>query len=340
MEVIRIAVVGLGFMGKTHLGMYRRIPGAEVVAICDKFADRLDIRSLDGGGNINAVEGQVDLSGVRRFDSFDMLLEYGEFDAVDICLPTDLHADYALRALEAGHHTFVEKPLATNYNDALRVAKAAKESGRVCAVGQCLRFWPAYTEAKRIIDSGHLGRVRHAEFFRYSPPAGWAAEGWLADSGRSGNASLDLHIHDVDMILYLFGTPKNLRSVGIPDGTGFFSHISTVYEYSELSVLSTGGWAMSSSTPFSMRALYILEKGVIDMNVGRSAPLMVYPDEADGYAVPLPEGDGYYHELVDFVGRCEAGTPTDIVSPTVAAESVRVALLEIASANEGSVKAV
>lgn len=338
--MVRVAVVGLGFMGKTHIGIYMGTHGAEVTALCDKGADRLELTSLDAGGNIESSSGAVDLSDVATYTDYREMLAAGGFDAVDICLPTDLHEEFAVQALSAGYHVFVEKPLALDYESALRVADAADASGKVCAVGQCLRFWPAYTEVKAFIESGTLGRVRHAEFFRYSPPAGWAAEGWLGNPARSGDASLDLHVHDVDMILWLFGAPQAVRSVGIPDGQGFFSHISTVYQYPELSVLSTGGWAMSSSTPFNMRALYVLEKGVIDMDFSRERLVMVYPDGADGYPLELPPGDGYGHELADFVKRCESGTPSEVVSPRVAAESVRLARIEIESAREGVQKQV
>lgn len=333
--MVRIAVVGLGFMGKTHIGIYMGLESAEVTALCDKGVDRLDLTSLDAGGNIEASSGAVDFSDVAKYSDYEEMLSAGGFDAVDICLPTDLHVEFATKALAAGYNVFVEKPLALDYESAQKVVVAAERSGRICAVGQCLRFWPAYTEVKALIESGNLGPVRHAEFSRYSPPAGWAAEGWLSDPVRSGDASLDLHVHDVDMILWLFGAPTAVRSVGIPDGQGFFSHISTVYQYPELSVLSSGGWAMSSSTPFNMRALYVLEKGVIDMDFSREKLVMVYPEGAEGYALDLPDGDGYGHELVDFVARCESGVPSERVSPQEAAQSVRLARTEIESAREG-----
>ena len=238
-----------------------------------------------------------------------------------------------------GRLGIIEKPLALDYESSLQVVEAAEASGKVCAVGQCMRFWPAYTEVKKIIDGNSLGKVKHAEFSRYSPRADWAAEGWMNNSLRSGNASLDLHIHDVDMVLFLFGSPTSVRSVGVPDGKGYFSHISTVYSYPDLSVLSTGGWGMSSSTPFNMRALYVLEKGVVDLDFNRTESVIVYPEGGEAYAPPLPSGDGYYHELADFTARCERGVPADSVSPRAAAESVRLARLEISSASEGIEKA-
>ena len=333
--MVRVAVVGLGFMGKTHIGAYAAMPDVKIAALCDKNEDLLTLKSLDPGGNISSSGNSHDFSGIPTYTDYGRMLDEGGFDAVDITLPTDVHEEFVIRALDAGYHVFVEKPLAMDYESALRITEAAEKSGRVCSVGQCLRFWPLYAEVKGVLDSGKYGAVRHAEFGRYSPPPTWAAEGWCSNSTRSGNASLDLHIHDVDMILYLFGMPESVRSIGVPDGNGFFTHISTVYGYPDISVTSTGGWGLASGFPFRMRALYNLESATIEMDSSWEQPVMVYPDQAEPYALELPDGDGYRNELLDFVSRCESGMTSEIVSPRVAAESVRLTRAEIQSAREG-----
>jgi predicted dehydrogenase len=333
--MIRIAVVGLGFMGKTHLGIYNSLHNAEITALCDKSPDRVNLTSLDGGGNIDTSGGSVDFSDVQKYTDFDEMLDAGGFDAVDITLPTDTHVMFASKALKAGYHVFVEKPLALDYESAMLIAATAEESGKICSVGQCLRFWPLYTEVKKIIDSRQFGSIRHAEFGRYSPPATWAVEGWLGKSGRSGGASLDLHVHDVDMILNLFGKPRSVRSVGVPDGSGFFSHISTVYQYPDISVTSTGGWGFAPTFPFNMRALYVFEKATVEMDISKEHPVMVFPNKGEPYPLDLPEGDGYHFELIDFLERCESGEVSKDVSPSVAAESIRLVELEVQSAHEG-----
>ncbi|MCK5736840.1 MAG: Gfo/Idh/MocA family oxidoreductase, partial [Spirochaetaceae bacterium] len=197
--MIRIAVVGLGFMGKTHIGVYNQLANAEIAALCDRNLDRVNLTSLDAGGNIESSSGLVDFSDIPKYIDFDEMLTNGGFDVVDITLPTDVHVDFAIKSLKAGYHVFVEKPLALDYKSAMLISEAAELSGKICSVGQCLRFWPLYTEVKKIMDTGDYGAVRHAEFGRYSPPATWIVDGWSKDSSRSGNASLDLHIHDVDM---------------------------------------------------------------------------------------------------------------------------------------------
>ncbi len=307
--MVRVAVVGLGFMGKTHLSIYNSLAEVEITALCDKSIDRVNLESLDAGGNIESSSGTVDFSSLAKFTNYEEMLEKGGFDAVDITLPTDLHHEFAVKALKAGYHTFVEKPLAMDYESSLEIAETALENGRVCSVGQCLRFWPAYTEVRKIIQNGDLGRILHAELSRYSPPPSWAADGWLSKASRSGSASFDLHIHDVDMVLFLFGKPLSVRSVGIPDKVGTFSHISTVYSFQDLSVVSSGGWKLPASYPFNMRALYIFEKGSIEMDFSAENPVMVYPEDGPEYPLILPEGDGYRHELIDFISRCESGIP-------------------------------
>jgi hypothetical protein len=100
--MVRVAVTGLGFMGKTHLGIYNGLDGVEIAALCDKGEERVNLTSLDAGGNIEASSGAVDFSGVAKYTDYDAMLKAGGFDAVDICLPTDLHAEFAVKAPRRG----------------------------------------------------------------------------------------------------------------------------------------------------------------------------------------------------------------------------------------------
>ena len=328
----RVALIGLGFMGKMHLSVYMKLKEAEVSAICDINEEALNIESLEAGGNIDTSSAKVDLSGVRKYTNYEEMLKDGGFDIVDICLPTYLHTEVSIRAMEAGYHVFCEKPLANKLEDAERVVAKVEETGRFFSVGQCLRYWPAYTEVKRLIDSGDYGRVRYAEFARFSTTPTWTWNNWILDGNLSGNAALDLHIHDVDMILYLFGFPEALRSRGVVEKDGSISQISTIYRYPDMVVASSGGWICSDSFGFNMRALYILEKATIELDFSKNPVVMVYPLAKEKYALPLPEGDGYYYELKDFIASVENGKPSGVVTPRSAADSVKMCLAEIDSA--------
>ncbi len=328
--MVKVALVGLGFMGKMHLSVYSKLENVKLVAMCDVDEDALNLKTR-GGGNIAVGDLDIDLSRVKKYTDYDKMLEDGGFDFVDICLPTYLHADFSIRAMEAGYHVFCEKPLSNKVEDAKKVVDKAKETGKLFSVGQCLRYWPMYTEVKRIIDTGKYGKVRYAEFGRFSMTPTWTWKNWILDGSLSGNAALDLHVHDVDMILFLFGFPKSVRSRGIMERDGSISHISTIYSYDDKLVTSTGGWICTDSFGFNARAFYILEKATIELDISKDPVVMVYPDDGEKYPLALPDGDGYYYELKDFAEGVERGELSGIVTPESAYDSVKLCLAEIES---------
>ena len=140
--MIKAAVVGLGFMGKTHLGIYQQLENVELAAICDANPDNLNITSLESAGNIQTSTSAIDLSNVGKYTDYEAMLREGGFDFVDICLPTFLHTDHAVAAMDAGYHVFLEKPMALTVADTERILAKWKEGDRLLSVGQCIRYWP------------------------------------------------------------------------------------------------------------------------------------------------------------------------------------------------------
>jgi predicted dehydrogenase len=333
--MVKVALTGVGFMGKAHLGVYQKLPEVRVTALCDIRPEAMEITSLAAGGNIDASSGTIDLSGTRKHTDYGAMLKDGGFDLVDICLPTHLHADFSIRALEAGFHVFCEKPMALTADEADRMLKKVQQTRKLFTVGQCLRFWPAYTEVKKLLDSGRYGSVRYAELARFSSPPKWASDNWMLDGKRSGNAALDLHIHDVDMVLFLFGVPRSVRSSGIQEPDGTFSHIATQYTYPGRVVASTGGWICSDSFGFNMRAFFVLDEATIELDFSRPQPVVVCPNGGKKEPLPLPPGDGYYHELADFTASVARGRASGVVTAASAADAVKLCFLEIESARTG-----
>lgn len=325
--MVRVGIVGLGMMGRTHLRAYGRIPGVAVAALCDSEVDLSDPAAILAESGFPSQDG-----GVRAYRSLEALLADGGVDAIDICLPSDLHCGATVAALRAGCHVMCEKPMALDVASTQRMIAAARESARLLSVGQCLRFWPAYVEIKRLIDSGAYGPVRTAFFERHSGPPSWG-RGWFADPARSGGALLDLHIHDVDMVLHLFGLPRSLVSTGL--GQGGAAHVSTLYRYDDKVVASAGGWTASSSHGFNMRAFLTLERATISLDSAREDKLVVYPQGGKRQVPALPAGDGYEGELRDFIEGVRSGRLSGIVTAESAARSVRVCLEEARSIVEG-----
>jgi predicted dehydrogenase len=333
--MVKVALSGIGFMGKTHLGVYQKLGSVEIVALNDIRKENTEITRLESGGNIQTASDAIDLSRTRKYMDFGRMLKDGGFDFVDICLPTFLHAAYSVKALEAGFHVFCEKPMALTRDETDMMLRAVKKSGKLFSVGQCLRFWPAYVEVKKLIDSGGYGKVKYAEFARFSAPPTWGWDNWLLDGKRSGNAALDLHVHDVDMLLFLFGKPSSVRSQGVEERDGSVSHIASVYSYPGFAAASTGGWICSDSFGFNMRAFFVLEGATIELDFSKDPAVALYPKGGAKTPVPLGEGDGYYHELADFTAGIAAGKLSGTVTGDSAADSVKLALTEIESVKKG-----
>src|SRR5690242_17286774 len=163
---MRIAVLGLGFMGSTHLKALREIPGAELAAVYSSDERKLagDLTAIQG--NIGGPGEQLDFSNVRKYREIEPLLADSSIEAVDVCLPTDLHEWAAVEAMRSGKHVLLEKPMALDGFGADRILSASRKYNRILMTAQVLRFIPAYTALRDAMAGGKLGRMRFAMFRR------------------------------------------------------------------------------------------------------------------------------------------------------------------------------
>src|SRR3954453_11540606 len=193
---VRVAVVGLGFMGGMHVAGLQSVPGAQLVAVYSRDERKLSGDLSEVGGNLSGAGGGYDFSSLKKYRSLEDLLNDPEIDAVDICLPTNLHADVTVAALLAGKDVLVEKPMALDLDSSLRMLEASRSTSRILMVAHVLRFFPAYQVLSDFIGSGQYGSVRGGTFRRRCSAPGWS--GWLGDPAKSGGGVFDLLIHDAD----------------------------------------------------------------------------------------------------------------------------------------------
>jgi predicted dehydrogenase len=330
--MIRVGIVGLGFMGRMHYRCWKALPGAKVAAICEANPKVLAAAGEPSKGNVEGAADHIDLSELSVHSDLSDLLASGAVDALSITLPTHLHADTTVKALEAGMHVLCEKPMALSVADCDRMTDAAKSAGRVLQIGHCIRFWPEYVVTRQLIKGGLHGKPIAASFRRYTAMPAWSPDSWFADEKRSGGQPLDLHIHDTDYVHHLFGVPAAVSSVADKSQT----YISTQYHYDNgPAVVAESTWRMAPSFGFEMSFVVVLEGATILFDSTRNPSFRVCPAEGAPFTPEVPAGDGYSREVEHFA-RAAAGTTVEpIITPYDARETIRLVLAEKQAAREG-----
>ena len=308
----RIAIAGFGFMGRMHYGNWKRIHGAKVVAICDANLAQL---TRVTSGNLGNVDAETDFSGIAVYDDFGKMLAAGGFDAVDLTLPTQLHADMTIAALKAGYHVLCEKPMALTVKDCDRMLAAARRAKRTLLPAHCLRFWPEYVALKKIVDSRKYGRVVAAAFRRSSPAANYRdAHSWFLDEAKSGGCLLDMHIHDADMVRYLFGEPRDVQAAGHRRANGLIDHVEIRYGYPDKVVTASVSWAVAKTLGFEAAFRVILEKATVVMDAKRAVPFEVCPNTGKPFVSKMPRRDAYEAEQRYFLDLLDGKADMSILS--------------------------
>lgn len=304
---IRVGIIGIGFMGSTHFHVYKTNPKAEVIAIAD-----IDKRKLNGDwssivGNIGGFDNEnINLKSIKTYEDGMDLISDPDIDMVDVCVPTFLHKKYVLAALEAGKHVHIEKPIARNLSEAKEIVAAAKKAKSFLALGMCIRFWPEYRYAWELYKSNKIGKLISATFKRVSPSiAGNAWEDWFMNSNLSGGSLLDLHLHDIDEVLYFFGKPNKVSSFG---SKGFRSdeegidHAISIYDFGDGTLVTTeAGWDPAPVTPFEMSFQIVCEKATIRLS--ETGYKIIWEDGTIEEPKPATEGfpTGWHVELNYFL---------------------------------------
>ncbi|XAL99955.1 Gfo/Idh/MocA family oxidoreductase [Phycisphaeraceae bacterium D3-23] len=330
---IKVGVVGLGMMGWTHLDVYAKMEGVEVVAVADRDKDRLTGKVRPGGNVEGQAQGLFDIAKVKGYEDAADLIDDPEVDVVDVCLPTPAHVPFGLMALDKGKHLLMEKPLARTSDDAQKLVDAAKASDKLAMPAMCMRFWPGWTWLKQAVDQQTYGKVLAANFRRVaSHPAG----AFYQSGESSGGAALDLHIHDTDFIQHLFGLPKAVTSVGYSKPTDAVDHIITRYHYDDVPmVVAEGGWAMAEGFGFSMRYTVNFEKATATFGEVGDTPLRLIEEGKEPEFIKLDDAMGYELEIAYFMECVKNNTAPERVTMADAANAVKIVEAEVQSVRNG-----
>ena len=331
----KVAIVGFGFMGKTHYGAWKKCRGAKVVAICDANLSQLTAKVQ---GNIRgAADNTAVPKSVKVYEDFGAMLAAGGFDIVDITLPTLLHPKMSIAALKAGYHVLCEKPMALELKDCDRMLAAAKTAKRQLLIAHCVRFFPENAYVRELVESGRYGKVIAADFTRFIAPPKWSPKGadWFFDEKKSGGVLFDAHVHDADYIAGTFGRPKALTASFHRNARGFVDHTTATFFYKDALITSDSSFAAAASLVWEASGRVFFEKATVYFGPFYKTPLMVYPDEGKPFSPKLPSKTGYEAEIEYFLGMVEGRRQKRILTAKDARDSIALLEAERRSAKSG-----
>ncbi len=326
--MLKVGLIGCGFMGGMHSACYNVIDGVEIAAVADVRREK--------------AEEIAKVHNAEIYSCGDELIEKADVDIIDICLPTHLHTSHAIKAMKTKKAVFIEKPVCLTPDEGEALLKAQEETGAQVQVGQVIRLWDEYKWLKEAIDTNKFGKLKSGVFKRLSSVPTWAWEGWLHDPEKSGTVALDMHIHDIDYMRYILGEPNGLFSSVERDDNGVIQQIFSTFEYDGASITVEACWDYPEDFPFDAGFRVKFEKATVvnDANglnvyyVGGGKEKIEIAPEFEGnndIGGNLSSLGGYYNELKYFVEKLSKNEPLEVAPIDEAVKSVKLALTEIES---------
>jgi len=329
---VKVGVVGLGFMGQTHIKSYQKLDTAEIIAVCSPTRKPVNGMLPGVTGNITGADSIQLGKEVRSYQDFGSFLADSEVELVSICTPTHLHVSQSLAALKAGKHVLCEKPLARTAQQVRELVNAASGSGKFFMPAMCVRFWPGWAWLKELVDKNTYGKILAARFRRVSAPPAWS-QGTYFNGAESGGALFDMHIHDVDFVQFLFGRPKSVYATGQSRFSGAIDHVVCQYQVaSGATVYAEGSWLLTSG--FNMSYTVNFERATVDFDSSRGENALQLSEAGrPTRSVALANSDGYVEQL-RYLTNCIRTSHR----PSVVTAADGLSAVEICEAEEKSIR--
>jgi predicted dehydrogenase len=322
---LNVGIVGAGHIAGVHARHLVRLPGVSLQAIADIHQER--------------AVAMAQTYGAVGYDSLSTLLSHSPIDALIVCVPTESHPTVTEQAFHAGVHVLCEKPLALTTTDCDALIATANQTGKILTVGQVVRFFPEYANAKRLVEGGVVGKPASVRLRRCVGGKQSVRE-WYADPRRGGGVIYDLLVHEFDFLLWCFGAVSRVYAHSLTpqlaNGTAPLDYALITLRHANGVVAHIEGcWGDPSgfSTAFEIAG----DAGLLTHD-SRSATTFVQTPVGEGNRVltaPLyPEEDPYYRQLQAFVQTIHTGT-IQMASATEGRAAVQIAEAATLSAQTG-----
>jgi len=282
---MKIGLIGCGGMGTTHNLSLKALSGkmdVEVTALADCRQEFLE-------------RAAKQWPGAKTYTTGMELLREEELDAVHICLPSYLHAEHAIAAMEKGMDVFLEKPVCLTREDCSRLLEVQKKTGARVMVGQVVRSFGEYRYLKDIYEKKTFGKLKSIVMQRISGDTKWGYEDWFHEERKSGSVVLDLHIHDLDFLRYMLGEPDSFTVKAAAFPGGMINQIITSYQFGSVFATAEGIWDVCTELPFegSFRACF--EEATI-IYQGRQTPTVQVYHKGGEISVPVLQEEISLHD--------------------------------------------
>jgi len=265
------------------------------------------------------------------------VLRRSDIDAVLIATPNYTHKTIAVEAARAGKHIFLEKPIALSVEDGMEIVREAEKQGVKLFVGHCLRFWPEYVRAREAVMSGAIGEPRIARAYRMSPFPRWTE--WHRHRELSGGVVIDMSIHDLDYLRWVFGDAEKVYAAGgryTPYSYDNIDHAMAMIRFrSGVIAYVEATWTMPESFRFYTYLEIAGTKGLLTVDNHTTSTLHAYLGKESWSYGPINR-DAYYREMEAFLDWVEHGRKPPI-EPEEAVKSLELALAIVKSIETGKV---
>jgi len=329
--MFNVAVVGAGYIGLAHIEAYKQVCDTKVVAVVDKSAE-------NGAKGVEAA-GRA----CRYYETLEEAVADQKIDVVDVCLPTNLHEEFVIKAANAKCHVLCEKPVTFELDSFDRMVGACKENGVYFMVAQVARWWPEFITIKDLIQQSKLGNIHMIYEKRLAQHPNWAV--WHRRPEVSGGGLYDINIHDIDYLYSLFGMPSRVYATGWKSPTGCWNHVSTNLSWADgTNAIYETSLEMTGNFPFSIEFRGCGDNGTIvyEMTAGhnikdgdRGSNLIYYPaGEETVVPIEVEQTDMFASEIGEFISAIKNGTEVP-VTPTQSREVLQITLAIKKSLEEG-----
>jgi predicted dehydrogenase len=297
--LLTAALIGAGYIGEVHAGAFDRLPNVRLAAVLDRDAERAD--------RLAAPRGAVVCT------DLDALIALHP-DLVSICTPTPSHKELTNRLLEAGIHVLCEKPMARSLEDAQAMIDTAARTGSKLMVAHVSRYEADHRKAKDLLDRGDIGALRMGFHAITGSYPGWSAGDWLGSASASGGPIVDLAIHSVDYLMWLFASPVvRVYAVGSgrSGGRDHYALATLTFANGGIGLVETS-WAHPPSAPLACRVELSGTRGRVSWDYDQITGMQAFIEGKGRQLFTLEGENGYAAEIADFIHCIEHDLPSPV----------------------------